>query len=182
MKEVAEQPDKQAKLLAELVDKKIEARVSRIESTVAKMYKLFKKIKETSSSQRVDKVESEMQALKQILDDFNVKNLEEDIFKQFNEINKKISLSLDSQKASIEKSEIELSSLKKSLEEAQELQKDIKGLDVKRMKQDVESLKTKTQWIELEFEKMDLRPLIDRINELEARIDAFRISQPMVIE
>lgn len=181
-KKVTRHQDKQAKLLSELIDTKIEARAARIERTVAKLYKLFKYTKASTSPKRMNALERRVASLKEVLEDFNVKNLEGDIFKRFNQINKTIATSLEEQRKTIENTEIEISTLKKNLDEFQTFDKEFMNLDTASLKRDIESLKTKTQWLELEMEKMNIRPLLEKIRELEARIDALKLSQPMIIE
>jgi uncharacterized protein YukE len=182
MKKMPKPPNKQAKILAELIDKKIDSRVSRMEANMAKMLRLFKRLKSTASPMKIQKLEKEIQSLKEILEDFNVKSLEEDIFKHFNEINKKVSESIDKDRESLANMEIELAALKRKLGDAEGIEDELHGLDVKSIRKDIESLKTKAHWVELEMEKIHIRPLIDRIDELEARVNAFKLSQPMVIE
>lgn len=161
-------PSKQAKLLADMIDKKIEAKVAPLERSLAKMLRLIKALKATSPK-RVAAIENEINSIKELLDEFNVKSLEEDVFRQFNKLNKKITASLQEQRASIEAAKAEASTLKSP------------GLQ-ENITQDMEALKTKTQWLEIEMEKFNLGALMERIDELEARLDAFKLSSPMIIE
>jgi uncharacterized coiled-coil protein SlyX len=173
---------KQAKLLADLIDKKIDSRVSGLESTVTKMFRLFKKMSKSASPRRIMKLESEIRKTKEMLEDLDVKDLEKDVFGRVEQISRDISKSLEEQRKSIENTEIELSALKKSLDDFQSYEKGFIKMDTANLLRDVESLKTKTQWLELELEKINIRPLMERLDELEARLNSLRISQPMIIE
>lgn len=182
VKRAAKHQGKQAKLLTELIDKKIEARVAGLESTVTKMFKLFKKIKTTSSPKKMLDLEKELKSMKNVIEDFNVKSLEEDIFKQFDVIKRDSTKSIENQKNTIEDMGIELSSVKKDLETFQDFEKEFTEMDLKNIRNDIEAIKQKTEWVESEVERINLSPLLERIDELENRISNMKLSQPMIIE
>ena len=166
------------KLLSQLIDKKIEARATRTERTLRKMYAVLKTMKSSHAPSRIHKLEQEVASLHRVLDDFNVKDMEDDIFKQFNKINATITETMNKQEATIKKAEAELLHLRHELRSTQRQEHQ----ELSPIIRDLESLKTKTEWVELEFEKLDIQPLLDRLNEIEARIDAMRLSSPTIIE
>lgn len=164
---------KQAQLLAELIDTKIDARISPIEDTLSKMFKLLKRVKETAAPAKVMELENEILSIKEVLEDLNVGGLEEDVSSRFGQLSKKLLSSIKEHDAAIEDLEIKISSTK------QESPGPKGSPDSQR---DIESLKTKTHWLEMELEKLNLKPLIAKINELESRINTLKLQQPMIIE
>jgi len=155
---VKKESKKQAALLAKLIDKKVGMKFSLLEKKVNLLSKEMKKISPT----KVQKIEKEFYTMKEFLEDFNVKKLEEDIFKEFNVINRKLSHSLEERKEQIEHPP------KKKFSS--------------REQQDIESLKSKTHWLEIEVDKLNLHEVMEKIDEIEARLDRFRIANPMIIE
>jgi len=174
--------DRQARILSELIDKKIEARISGFESTMTKMFRLFKKMKQSTSPKKMVEFEKELKSVKDVLEDFDVKNLEEDVFKQFSRSSSDAAKTIETQKKDIEEIEIELSAVKKSLSDFQIFEKEFTGLDISNLKKDIESLKVKSHWLEMELEKLSIRPLLEKMNELESRISTIRLSHPTIIE
>ncbi len=179
---VAKDHSKQVNLLSELIDKKIEVRVSGLESTVTKLFRLFKNMKQHSSPKKVAELEKGFNHLKEAMEDFNVKALEEDIFRKFAEFNRKLSHSVEGQNSVIENLEIEFSALRKSFEDFEVFGKELEEADIIALKRDVESLKTKAEWLELELSRLNTRPLTERVEELENRLRTMRIVQPTIIE
>ena len=177
-KKVAKQHDKQASILTALIDKKIDAKFSVLEDQITKMFRILKVLKKKTDTKRIDIIEKEVSTIKETLEDINLKSLEEDVFKKFQELNSEIKNSLKTQKMEMAKMSSESSKLKKGMHEA----KSTPEADMKNLARKVEALKTKSEWFELELEKVNIRELHERIDELQARLSAIRISQPLIIE
>ena len=174
----------EARLLAEMVDKRIEARVAGLETTVQKIYVLFKKLKESSAQKRLAEMEKEFNSIKAILKEIDPKGLEADVFKRIGENQRKITQSIEDNRRAIGQLRDELSGSavpfpKMAPAPRKEGSESISSDSLIR---DLESLKTKTKWLELEMEKMNTPAILEKIKELENRINSIRISQPMIIE
>lgn len=170
-----DQHNKQARLLAALIDKKIESKFSVLEASVSRLSKEVKALQPA----RVRALEKDVKTIKDFLEDFNVKNLEEDIFKEFNEINQKLSAALSKQKSTLSTAAVDVEKLRKDVQEA----KAYESSNPKRMLQDMESLKTKTHWLEQQLDqRTDHHLLLERIEELERKLANLKVSHPMIIE
>jgi len=173
---------RQAKLLTDLVERKIEARISELERTVTRMFSLFKKMKESSSPRKMARLERDVNTIREALEEMDLKSIEADIFKRFNKLNGEMAKALEEQRKTIENTEIELNELRKGVDDFHSYEKGFINLDTEKLLRDMEALKTKTEWIELEVEKMNFRPLIDKMSEIEAMLNKLKLSHPMIIE
>jgi prefoldin subunit 5 len=70
----------------------------------------------------------------------------------------------------------------KSMEDLRKVDDDIKKLDIKEIRRELEILKTKGHWIEDNLEKLDVKPFMDKMQEVEHKIDRLRATSPFVIE
>lgn len=178
MTKTEKQYDKQTRLFIELIDKKINARMGKIDRTVKRLIEIVRSFKNTPPA--VEALKKELDDLKGVIADFNVKELENEVFTKVNDITSSTETALGKQEklAAHVQSEVEamrndLAGLHKTV---------VNAAAMKSVAHDIEALKTKSQWLELEVEKLNISPLLDRINEIEARIDALKISQPYIIE
>jgi hypothetical protein len=70
----------------------------------------------------------------------------------------------------------------KSMEDLRKVDDDIRKLDIKEIRRELEILKTKGHWIEDNLEKLDVKPFMDKVQEVEHKIDRLRALSPFVIE
>ena len=68
------------------------------------------------------------------------------------------------------------------MEEIRKVEDDIKKLDLKQLRREIEILKTKEHWIVDNLERVDIEPVLDKINEVEHKIDRLKATSPFVIE
>ncbi len=68
------------------------------------------------------------------------------------------------------------------MEEIRKVEDDIKKLDLKQIRREIEILKTKEHWIVDNLERVDIEPVLDKINEVEHKIDRLKATSPFVIE
>lgn len=179
---IVQKPERQASLISQLIDRKIETKVSYLESQMMRVLRIVKAVREATSPARMQALEKDIAHLKSILEDFNLKSLEEDIFRKLGSMNRTVEAALSEQKKEIGRTEERLASLKDTLSLVRKTEEKFESFEPKQLRQQIESLKTKVQWMELEMEKVNVTGLLDRIDELESRLDALRISQPTIIE
>ncbi len=77
-------------------------------------------------------------------------------------------------------SEIEI--LKKETGDLGKTGEHVKGLNIEELRRDLEIIKTKQEWIENNIERIDMKPLLRKMEELEHKIRLIRTSSPIVLE
>ena len=85
-------------------------------------------------------------------------------------------------KKDLESMEIEVKAMAARLGTASTSLKQMEGTGVTGVTRDIEILKTKLEWLESTMQKFELRPLMDKVDELEEKIRTAGRAQPFVIE
>ena len=76
----------------------------------------------------------------------------------------------------------EIEDLKKGTENMEKLGGQFKSFDLGELRRDLEIIKTKQEWIENNIERIDIKPLMRKMEELEHRIRVIRVSTPIIVE
>ena len=72
--------------------------------------------------------------------------------------------------------------MKEGIVSLQGLEEKIKGVNTENISRDLEILKTKTKWLENQVEGLNIKPIHDRIVELESELKKVSGSSPIVME
>jgi chromosome segregation ATPase len=75
-----------------------------------------------------------------------------------------------------------ISVLEKRLDDVKDIEAELRKLDLRHLRRDMESLRTKAQWIEQRIENLSLEPLLERLGEMEAAIKTLKLSSPIIVE
>ncbi|MBI4021174.1 MAG: hypothetical protein HY369_02945 [Candidatus Aenigmarchaeota archaeon] len=137
---------KQARLLASLIQRQIDEKVSSLE---AKLDALAR----PAADGRIEQLERAVNDLKEALEDLNLASLEQDLVRQLQELENRV--------ATIERRPAPSGAAPA---------------------QDLEPLRVKLQWLEMQIDKMDSRSLAEKVDELERKIDRLKVAAPYVIE
>ncbi len=142
----------------ETLRKQVEENRSKIESISSKDLKNYKKLKE----HEVEDIVNFQSRLEKMHED-----MKEDFEKA---------------KEQMEEFQAKMKAFEKDIEEIKKIEDDIKKLDLKQIRREIEILKTKEQWIEHTFENIDIRPVVEKMEEIEHKIDRLKATSPFVIE
>ncbi len=106
----------------------------------------------------------------------------QDIFAQLNKLNDFVYETTQKNSSQEKKIENELRQAKRDSEQIKILSEIIENLDAESLLRDIESMKTKSQWLEQKIEKLNLKGLYDKIEELEHTLRLLKVSSPYVVE
>lgn len=81
-----------------------------------------------------------------------------------------------------ERLEADITEVKQLLRELADVRNQMKSLDIAGLRRDLESVRTKQEWLEKSLDGFDLEPLKERLKELEHKLSMMRVSSPLVIE
>ena len=124
----------------------------------------------------------EMEMLMGELESSKVKKLEEELERSIGNLKSRIAGVAVESKGTDVVFDSEIEKLKKDIETMREIEKHIRGLNLQEIRRDMEIIKTKQEWIENNIERIDIKPLLRKMEELEHRIRVIRVSSPIVVE
>lgn len=111
-----------------------------------------------------------------------VKGLEDFMYDKFNEMNDVIKDAMEKNLELIHDMQIEIDNIKKQTSKLPYIEKKSKDFDMDEVKREFEKIKIKSEYIEEQLEKIDLRGINERIQELEHRLRTSNASSALVIE
>ncbi len=106
----------------------------------------------------------------------------EEIFREFEKINEAIEQNAAKNNKFYKKINNWAGNVNTKIEELKKLEILFKKMNAEHMTRDMESLKTKMQWLEENIEKINLKPLYTKIKEIEQELRATHVASPLVIE
>lgn len=142
----------------ELLKKKVDDNTHRIEGVSSKDLKNYKKTREHEVQDIVN-----FQA--------KLEKMHEELREDFKEMSEQM-----------EDFKVQMNDFERKMETIKNVEDDIKKLDLKQIRREIEILKTKEHWIEDNLEKIDVEPVMEKIQEVEHKIDRLKATSPYVIE
>ena len=113
---------------------------------------------------------------------FNAQEMKENILGEFEKINNELVESIEKKRNEMQRMEQETAAMREGIMSLKGLEERVKGMDSEGITRDLEILKTKTKWLEEQIEGLNIRPLHDRMQELEAELRRVTSSSPMIVE
>jgi len=113
---------------------------------------------------------------------FNAREIKENILSDFEKINNNLVNSIEQKKSEIQRIEQETARMREGIESLKGLEEKVKGVNAEGISRDLEILKTKTKWLEEQIEGLDIKPIHDRVRELELDLKRITNSSPLVLE
>jgi len=114
--------------------------------------------------------------------DYEAKELQDEIKREFKSLNSIITSELKRLKENSDKLELELRALKERVKDISSIEEQMKETDISSMRREIETLKTKNEWIEAKLDDVDILPLERKMSSLERKIKTIRESSPIIIE
>jgi len=133
------------------------------------------------TSELLEKLRTDFEAIKRRVP-LDGQDIKDDIAREFEKASDKMKDLIEKQRNGVQRVEHETAQLREKLETMKTPSGDAKELDTESIKRDLEILKTKTGWLEEQIENLNLKPMIDRINELETDLKKAMKSSPLVLE
>jgi chromosome segregation ATPase len=130
----------------------------------------------------LNEMRAEVKALRMRIDKIDFQGLTKEIYNQFEKMNSSIRESEKKTDDLVEKMNVEIKTLREKMEETSQAKEHVEGLEVSHMKRDMESLKQKSQYIEQHLERVDVKPIVEMIQEVERKVDSLRASSALIIE
>jgi len=137
--------------------------------TRAQMAKFFKDTKQ--ELERIEETESK-----------DVVGIEKNVSKEIARLRESMKETLQENKEQKEMKENEFKTIKRDMDQVKIFRKKKKKMDIEDISRNLESVKTKTQWLEQKIEELDLKPLFEKVERLENLLKTVRVSTPYVIE
>jgi len=131
---------------------------------------------------KLEEMKRDFEEMKKRSASFNAQEIKENILMDFEKINTNLVESIEKKKSEIQRLEQETAQMREGIESLKNLEGKIKGIDSETITRDLEILKTKTKWLEEQIEDLNIKPLHDRIQELETDLKRVTSSSPLVVE
>lgn len=132
-------------------------RLARLETGMGKFISLYKKPEQTEKLLSIAQSETEKLA----------SDLKEEIGKC---------------RDKIEDMQAQIAGIHEAFSEMREIREALKGVDIKGVTREIESLKQKAAWLEQNQQPQDIEALKERLDEIEAQLKAMKLGSAMVIE
>ncbi|MBI4181413.1 MAG: hypothetical protein HY520_00395 [Candidatus Aenigmarchaeota archaeon] len=145
---------RQARILAALIERKVDAKFTSLEAAVVRLSKDMDRLKPA----RLSLLEAEVKELRALLEDFDVKSLEEDLLAQMKALRH------------------EVSALKAVPRHAPP---PAPAAD-HGLRRELEALRAKTAWLEKQLDSRE--ELLERLTMVEKKLGALRVTNPLIIE
>ena len=113
---------------------------------------------------------------------FNAQEMKDNILTDFQKINNDLVESVEQKKSEIHRIEQETAKMREGIESLKTLEEKVKGVNGEGISRDLEILKTKTKWLEEQIEGFDIKPLHERLRELELDLKRVTTNSPMIVE
>jgi len=127
-------------------------------------------------------MKQEFEEMKKRSASFNAQEIRENILTDFEKINTNLVETVEQKKSEIHRIEQETAQMREGIESLMKLEDKVKGVNAEGITRDLEILKTKTKWLEEQIEGLDIKPIHERICELETDLKRITSSSPMVLE
>jgi methyl-accepting chemotaxis protein len=146
--------------------------MGKITSRIDDLENVAKKLQEQVNRERRENIETNTRTLKTF----------DDISKNIKQLEETMKSADDTIKKHNERIENESNDIKRDTEEIGALKDAIDKMDIDDILRNIESIKMKNQWIEQNIEKIDIRLLYEKMEELEHKLEIMKVSSPYVIE
>jgi uncharacterized protein YukE len=130
----------------------------------------------------LDNMKSELKSLGTRTENIDFQGLTQEIYSQFEKMNKDIRDSERRTDDLVERFNVEIKTLKEKMGETKQAKEHVEGLDISNIRRDMESLKQKSQYIEQHLERVDVKPIVEMIKEVENKVNNLRASSALIIE
>jgi prefoldin subunit 5/Rieske Fe-S protein len=145
-----------------------------------------KYINEISSSAeklgKIDEMKSSVESLKSRIDKIDFKGLSEDIYSQFEKMNTGIKGTDKRTDDAVEKLNVEIKTLNEKMNEVSNAKEHVDNLDITNIRRDMEIIKQKNQFLEQHLERVDIRPIVSMIKDVELKVNNLQASSALIIE
>lgn len=169
----------------EETERDIEERVNRMrkQSGMADVSKFLSVMNDNRRRiEGIEEMKREFESIKKRSASFNAQEIKDNIMKDFEKINNSLVESVEQKRTEIQRIEQETAKMREGIESLKELEKKVGGVDSEGISRDLEILKTKTKWLEEQLEGLDIKPLHDRLKELELDLNKITTNSPLVVE
>ncbi|RLJ10345.1 MAG: hypothetical protein DRP15_00210 [Candidatus Aenigmatarchaeota archaeon] len=112
----------------------------------------------------------------------NMMKQDKHILRSIDKLKEKIEFLEKENKKTIEELEARMISLENELRSLKDVENQMKTLDVKGLRRDLEALKARTEWLENFVNGFSIEPFMEKIHEIEATIQRVKALSPIVIE
>ncbi len=82
----------------------------------------------------------------------------------------------------VERMKVEIKTLREGMDETKQAKEHVDNMDVSNIRRDMEALKQKSKYIEGHIERIDVRPLVNMIQEVENKVERLKASSALIIE
>jgi hypothetical protein len=130
----------------------------------------------------LEQMKKEFEEVKKRSASFNAQKMKDTILTDFEKINNSLVESIEQKKNEIQRVEQETAQMREGIESLKGLEERVKGVNAEGISRDLEILKTKTKWLEQQIEGLDIKPLHERLRELEGDLRRVTGSSPLVME
>lgn len=153
------------------------------QSAESELPKFLNEVKENKKKiEALEAMKTEFDEIKKRSASFNAKEMKENILTEFEKINTDLVESIEKKRSEIERIEEETARMRDGIESLKNIEDKIKGMDSENISRDLEILKTKTKWLEEQVEGLNMKPLHERIKELELELKRVTSASPLVVE
>lgn len=162
----------------EISDIKID--VTRHEQELSQLMKDINNVRE--KIEKFGDMQAEVKAMRMRMDKIDFPGLTQEIYSQFESMNNSIKEFEKRTDDLAEKTNVELKTLKEKVDETKQAKEHVDNLDISNIRRDMESLKQKSQYIEQHIERVDIRPIVEMIKDVENKVSTLRASSALIIE
>ncbi len=124
----------------------------------------------------------ELEMLRSQVEDSNVKKFEEKFQREMGAMKSQVNKVIIDGKGLEERLSSEMEDLKNGPGIPKPEGGQVKGPDMEELRRDLEIIKTKQEWIENNIERIDIKPLLRKMEELEHKMRVIRVSSPIILE
>jgi len=151
--------------------------------TQSEISKLFAEI--IKNRERIKSMEGSLKELsssKAQAAEMGMKSIDEKVSAQLEKMDAAVRDSITKSGEELDKVVGDLKNLKSEIEGLKKLTEVLNTMDISGIRRDIESLKTKSKWLEQQIENVDIEPLYELIKEIEGRVSYSRTTSPVIIE
>ncbi|MFH1444928.1 MAG: hypothetical protein ABIF08_00405 [Nanoarchaeota archaeon] len=164
----------------------IEKRLKEILSTQSKImdYIAFTR----SYKKKLDRLEDVVEKLEKKFDhtdkisESSVKGIQKDISKEFDHINSIFVDEVNKIKKKTDGIGLDIGIMRERIGDLKIVEENMKELDIKTLRRDIEILKTKNEWVEDRIGEINTITLEEKISLLERRIKSMKFASPLILE
>lgn len=136
----------------------------------------------SSFNNKVLMLRREIEMMRGELDSSRTRKLEEEFERRLGKLKSEIAEVAVEHQSKEEVFDSDIRGLKKAVKDMRPFGGQSGRIDVDELRRDLEIIKTKQEWIENNIERIDIKPLLRKIEELEHRIRVITVSSPIVLE